>query len=425
MCVTIIQKFIPRVTMKNIKSLTLLLLLTPVSTIIAMQPPTIASIVQDLKAIEESDSSIDEARLRIGIASQHDTPMYYLHAAIAGRKLAAINALVEAGIPAEKDKQNRTPLDYALETNYTVGITTLMKYPHLRNSSYGPPPSRKTFAQHPTQETFLHYCEEAKKAWPTKAHSAEWLGIATNVINNAPASFVQQLITQNLLPMLQTVINYTNSRDPLYEEWTKATAYNAMLLAFVKSDPSTIPDNFYLSMIEFKKKEFLKTQSEQTATELVTLLACRKETFTLDESMWQIYAKAKEDNCSALVQFIEEHINPEVEWQAAYEEFKTLKTLPQLDPNNRQTFEAWLFKADVILNKAGSDFKINPAIAQDIQSYISFGWSLLYSSQNNCLERKLIAVIKNEKDRIEKDLQAHLAEIREHTPKNHNNKKHD
>jgi len=415
--------------MKTIKSLPLFLLLAVTSNLNAMQQPTIASIVEDLKAIEQAHpDDVNEARLRMGIASQHGVPMYYLHAAIAGRKKVAIHALAQAGIPEERDKKDRTPLDHALETNYTEGITTLMQYPHLRNSNYGPKPVKPAASmQAPEQATFLHYCEEAKKVWSVESEPAVWQAITMNVVSNAPASLVQTFIAHDLLPMPQTPPNCSDKSGPLYDQYQRSVRYNAMMSALVQSNKYTLPEPVYLSIVESKKREFLTDGYRSTADELAVLLANYKKTLPLDESMWEIYAQAKKCDRYSLANLVEKRINPETEWQAACEAWKALPKAADTD-KDREPIEQWLFRANIILSRASHNFKINPEIARDIYRHSRDAWQNtshhVYNAQE-CLHHRLKIVIEEENERKkqqeedrnreeeDRKRKAHLAQIRE------------
>jgi len=179
--------------MKAIKTLSLALLLA-VPHACAM---TSASIMQDINDVEESQNPIETARTKNIIADQHGMTVYYLHTAIATRKLKAAQAFVDAKTVVHKDKKDQYPLDYALADNFTEGIQLLLK----NNVT---PLAPQTLTSCPL-DTLKFFCKQKKQVTSLESEPRQWIKINTAVIENQNPERIQPLIDNDLvcLPMEQ------------------------------------------------------------------------------------------------------------------------------------------------------------------------------------------------------------------------------
>lgn len=179
--------------MKTIKPLFLVLLLA-VPYACAMEQLTINAIEKDIQDIEDSPNPRDTARAKILIAYQHGISQYYLHTAIATKKLKAAQGIIDAQSleKADKaDKNNKYPLDYALAGNFTDGIKLLLKH-KISNLN----PYYETVTSCPI-DALECFCQEEKKAKVIIPSSLAM--IISAVINTQNKERIQILIDNELV----------------------------------------------------------------------------------------------------------------------------------------------------------------------------------------------------------------------------------
>jgi hypothetical protein len=169
------------------------------------QAKSIIAIMKDIEDID-TNGSVEKVKTMQKIAESHSQRPFYPQAAVLTGKLKALDLLLQANVPIEKDGKGKTPLDYALEENNTGAISILFAHPRTRESVYGPYFRATNEKYKCTADTFNHYCNEAQKAWPLDSYSHTWIKINCNVAHHCDATLVQTLRDNNLL-LIPTVSN--------------------------------------------------------------------------------------------------------------------------------------------------------------------------------------------------------------------------
>jgi hypothetical protein len=270
--------------MKTIKSLSLLLLLAAPH-VGAMQF-TVASITQDINEVEESQNPAETARIKKIIADQHDMPVYYLHAAIAARKLKAAEAFIDTKISVAKDKKGNYPLDYALEDNFTAGVTLLLK-----NNINALNPTTLTSCSLDTLNSFY---KEKKQTTPPESAPTEWMRINTAVINSECSKRIQPLIDNDLVyvPQARAGNNYY-TEDSVSKCHTDALKTLILLSSQSKvSIPEPLRQKAQHHIINFYAHHYAHNDSNSNASQLKNLLSNYKMPIENKDMMFGAYRKS-------------------------------------------------------------------------------------------------------------------------------------